>query len=633
MLRYNFKIDNDAIEKDIIPVDEINVLDMHSYDKKDSLLVNCHHSSNDIHDGGKIYARNVITLKNSESSYGNNSTYEFNEVLSVVSSNDVEHTFSFYINRYYKLEPTTISLTYIDNVPYVYFYFNDSHYFNKIDIDGNDIDISGHPYILFIPFSDSEGDRIMIPFDCQYITNSILRCKYDVTDDLLSSLISEIRNADNEFFEAVTIDDIKTLYSTIFNQTESDSIGDISNIEVYRKNFLYQSYGLTSDERYYNLTTDFYCDKPLLNLSLPFSSTFQTDIDEDANIAEYFVNSEKKKAINAIVDMEKDVYHPCFIMNNKFTLLKSIKFNLHFRKRGTDGNWETDDDSYWNGTYVNNGKVSLMDNVGDGVNSNGFFSYSDKSSQSDLLSYLDFTNNDVKYRKNKLKKSFLRLSFYDSMNASDQNLLAYYTIFYNTGNTFTKLMRHFEDDDYSYSTISVTDNHNTNKLNGIRVNREPYSTKGVVNDEDLRISSQFVVEDKYQSSNSSEGFYLYLWKDNDEGVIPSDIYLKVEFNHAGYGRSVPMMMPFVDPKKHNGNKGIKLFQDILDDFNGEGTDKPYGIRQYLKYSYIHLKYCYDKDSQTHLYYLDNNQYGDYGSRIKDNCLIINLYEAKISNKA
>ena len=94
-----------------------------------------------------------------------------------------------------------------------------------------------------------------------------------------------------------------------------------------------------------------------------------------------------------------------------------------------------------------------------------------------------------------------------------------------------------------------------------------------------------------------------------------------------------MMMPFVDPKKHNGNNGIKSFQDIIDDFNGGGVDKPYGIRQYIKYSYIHLKYKYYKEKQCHVYYLDDNKYGNYGNEVKDNCLILNIYEAKISNKA
>lgn len=632
MLRYNFKLDRGATEKDIIPVDKVNVLDMHSYDKRDSFLVKCHCSSKiNIQKSSKIYTKNTVILPNDEKPYNNNSNYEFDATLTITSVNCSENTFSFFIERYYKLKPITVSLTRIDGIAYVYFYFDESHYFNKFDMLGNVIDETQHPYILYIPSFNGDGNRIMIPFSCHYVTNSILRCNYEIAEDVFKIIVNKIKEND-EFFENVTLDDVTNLYNALFKQTTTDIVGDISNIEIYRDNFLFHSYGLTLDEKYYNITTDFYKDKPLFNLSIPFSSLFQTDLEKDANIDEYFTEAEEKKAINAIVDMEKDVYHPCFIKNKQINLLKSLKFNLHFRKHSLDDNWTTDNESYWNGTYITNGNVNLMNNVGDSVENNGFFSYSDKSEQSDLLSYLGFTNNDVKYRKNKLKKSFLRLSFYDSMNASNQNLLAYYTIFYNAGEAFTKLMRHFEDDDYSYSSLNPTDNKNTNKLDGIRVNREPYSSNGTVNNEDLRISSQFTVSDKYQSNNSSEGFYLYLWKDNDNGVMPTDIYLKVEFNHAGYGRSIPMMMPFVDPKKHNGNNGIKSFQDILNDFNNNGVDKPYGIRQYIKYSYIHLKYQYDKIKQCHVYYLDDEQYGNYGNSVKDNCLTINLYEAKISDK-
>lgn len=632
MLRYKLKLDNKAVEKDIIPVDKVSVLDPHSYEGRDTLLVNCHYSGAKIKKDSKIYIKNTVTLLDNEDAHNTNYDYIFDDVIKAASLNDTNQTFSFFIGRYYKLDTVTVSLVHIDGVAYVYFYFNDSHYFTKNDMNGNIMDETKHPYIIYASITDNNGARLIVPFSCHYVAKTVLRCQYDTDSTSLNTLVTTIQE-NNAFFKNVTVDDVNLFYSTLFSQTINDEVGDISNVEFYRDNFLYRSYGLTSDERFYNVTTDFYYEKPLFNIALPFSSMFQTDLEKDGNLNEYFTETEKKKAINSIVDMEKDVYHPCYIKDKKLIYLKSLKFNLHFRNHTTDGNWTTDNESYWNGTYISNGKVTLMDNVGDSVMKNGFFSYDDKSEQSDLLSYLDFTNNDVKYRKNKLKKSFLRLSFYDSMNASDQNLLAYYTIFYNTGNAFTKLMRHFEEEDYSYSMINTINSENTNKLNGIRVNREPYSTKGIPNDEDLRISSQFTVSDKYQSNNSSEGFYLYLWKDNDSGIIPSDIYLKVEFNHAGYGRSIPMMMPFVDPKKHNGTNGIKSFQNILDDFNGNGVDKPYGIRQYIKYSYIHLKYKYDKENQCHAYYLDDNVYGNYDSSVKDNCLALNLYEAKISDKA
>ena len=106
--------------------------------------------------------------------------------------------------------------------------------------------------------------------------------------------------------------------------------------------------------------------------------------------------------------------------------------------------------------------------------------------------------------------------------------------------------------------------------------------------------------------------------------------MKVEFNHAGYGRTIPFMMPFKDPNKEEGN-GIKTFRDILDDWNSE--DGKYGARRYMKYSYIHFKYKYDKRYKRHIYYLDDEFYGknpkNGGVHYDDNIMVINLYEAKM----
>ena len=62
------------------------------------------------------------------------------------------------------------------------------------------------------------------------------------------------------------------------------------------------------------------------------------------------------------------------------------------------------------------------------------------------------------------------------------------------------------------------------------------------------------------------------------------------------------------------------------------TDGHYGIRQYMKFSYIHLKYKYDKDNDKHIYYLDPETYGNIDfPKGKDGNkeIVINLYEAKV----
>lgn len=350
-----------------------------------------------------------------------------------------------------------------------------------------------------------------------------------------------------------------------------------------------------------------------------------------------------------------------------------------------------------------------------------------KEYQSDLLSYLGFSNNDVKYQKSKLKKSFLRISFYDSDNIANQNLLHTSTIFIDSGELFAKYIKNInteeeykventvkniktgktyqkgsiidvneynslalknennQDDDHKKKCLnngeplavigtSLTDKETPTvyNVNGIRVNREPMRNekfnkknekvvidvdKGDLGDnigefERLRLSSQFVVADKYSSKHSSEGFYFYTYKTNDGGVFPNDIYMRVEFNHAGYGRTIPFMMPYIrkseeDPKigtnRYKGRKvKIKTFDDICYDWSEIDFDKDldtlkeddkigYGTARYMKYCHIKWKYRYDKATQKHIYYLDPDVYGESVTTKNghDHNIILNLYEGKI----
>lgn len=322
-----------------------------------------------------------------------------------------------------------------------------------------------------------------------------------------------------------------------------------------------------------------------------------------------------------------------------------------------------------------------------------------KEYQSDTLAYLGFTNNDVKYQKGKLKGSFLRLLFYDSDNLANQNLLHTATIFLDSGNLFSKYIKNIDSDneyevkvadenfglgleeiidkaiyeslpskvqDYCQicgaptadtgSSLTENKSETTYDETGVRVNREPMRKNCITdlkNDvsslEDLRLSSQIEIMDKYSSKRSSEGFYFYTYKNNDNGVFPSNIYMRVEFNHAGYGRTIPFMMPYIrknemaEGNRYYGRaKKIKTFDDICYDWSDIDYDKGineikeedkvgYGTVRYIKYSYIKLKYRYDKRTQKHVYYLDPDTYGDSVTTDNGhgNNIILNLYEGKI----
>lgn len=611
-------------------------MDLNSDEFKDQLLMQCQYGDNEhISSGTKIYATNEITLTSNESAYNSNKHFTFNETIVVSGVNENYNTFTCFINKYNLLKVSTLSLQTIDGVKYFYIYFKNGHYFEKTHFDGETLN---NKIYLFFRFYKN-GEQKIVPIKFNYITNTILRCKFeDITnEEVLNEIKKWISDEKQYSFNEVDTDDLTALLNVMFpNGSDKELVvGKFSDVDVMRLQFLYKDDGET-----YTISTNLKYDVPLYTIPILLENSSLTDVDKEMNIKEHFVDYEKEKAINKITDMEKDVYIPVIWDSKKNkesdNKVYELRFNLHFRNHTLDDDWTTSTDSFWNGNYVENDKANIMDTV-DGTDKKYQFFSKDVNSQADLLYYLGFTDKDVRYQKNKLKKSFLRLSFYDSTNQANQNLLAYYTVFYNIGEAYSKYMRHYNDEDYYYSKLNNETFESKNNLVGVRVNREPYNFKNTeisYEADDIRIAAQFSVKDKYNSDSCSEGFYLYLWRDNDSGVIPSDIYMKVEFNHAGYGRSIPFMMPFVDTKKHEGETAsIKGFEDILDDFNNNGIDKPYGIRQYLKYSYIHFKYQYDKENFRHVYYLDNDTYGDYTKNTSvydnDGVLSFNLYEAKI----
>ena len=600
MLKY--QLNTKRIRNDLVPIElsDYSVEPMFGDKFKDKLLLKCY-SDDEI-----TFDKNVRILAMYEQYMVNDdfissTAYNFNTIYHPIGVNKENRSFSIMFDKYFDLTVSKMSIsTDEDGNQWWYIWFNGSHLF----------DVSaGDTYKMYITFDGANGyeednPTVLTIGTDEYVSSTIIRFPYS------------------------TLEGISGLENVIFYEEEGVQISDVSRVRFYRDNFVFDTgmFGL-------------YLDRPMATVKLPIIQKFATDLYQDDAIRENFTDVEAKKAINKIVEMEKDVYHPVIwasVNDENHGYVKDevykIRFNLHFREhRGDD--WLAEANTYWNG--INSENPDNLRFI------NGYFT-TDKVGkeeyQSDLLTYLNFTDKDVRYQKNKLKKSFLRVMFFDSMNPTNQNMLAYYTIFMDSGSYFSKYARYIETEGYRIIGKSGT-------FTGIKVDREPTKTskrKDIDSNTDMddvesvRLSSQFVVEDKYMSDASSEGFYLYLWKDNFLGTVPQDIYMKVEFNHAGYGRTIPFMMPFWDNKKWSSKKGIKTFEEILADWKNEsGTDGPYGIQQYLKYSYIHFKYKYDKLSKPkrHVYYLDDEFYGtdvkNGGVHFEDNAITINLYEAKI----
>ena len=551
-------------------VDKIEDYDNYNGDR---LLVSCECDNIDIlNEGETIEVTNDLFLNYSVSENVQQEIYTFNNSYQLYALNKSEKTFSFFIDKKYTLDVEKITNLRVSEEngtitpeQNVFIYCNDKHYF-----DIND-DIT-----LYFTYINDDGIYTTVDIEFSFFNDTILTTSYDNFKDCGYLF--------NLFFE----ENLPTS-----DEEREEKEGTLKGCQVLRNNFLFTE----------KTNTTFWSNRSTVSIDIPFSSSFETNLYQMDLIKEKFVDKTKKEVINRIVDLERDVYYPSvYDVNYNYSHdIYTIKFNLHFREhRGDD--WTVTNDTLWNGVEDNRINKDITD---DNV--------------SDLLMFLGFNNEDVRYQRNKLKKSFLRLSYYDSPNPANQNLLMYSTIFVNSGELFSKYARYGEEEGYTLISINEDGEYvlSTDKK-GIGVDKE---YDGFI--EEKRLSSQFVVKDKNTSKSSSEGFYLYLWKE-DETPIPQDIYMKVEFNHSGFGRTIPFMMPYSE--NSDGEKSIKSFQDIVDDFTN--PEQAYTMSDYLKYSYIHLKYAYDVENQKHRYFIDPQTYGTQVVS-QDNELIINLYEAKI----
>ena len=275
---------------------------------------------------------------------------------------------------------------------------------------------------------------------------------------------------------------------------------------------------------------------------------------QEYQVNELFVKKIKNSVIPGFIDLEKVKYAPAFFVEDKkegddepgeeteevvtghIQLATGLTFNLHFRQRVFGSElysfadiWHLDDDtSEWNG----NGFIFDANGIPYEISAytrEHLYDSEEFVNMSNLVGYLGFTDEDVYNQKNKIKKTFLRLSFYDNPNPLEQHLLYYSTIFMDGGDLFSKYVKKkaelMENDEYDEEILPV-------------VWASASTEEGSVSS----VTSQFIVNDEYDNTRSGEGFNLYLFR--EDAPIENqwkDIYMKVEFNHAGYGRTVPLI--------------------------------------------------------------------------------------------
>ena len=275
---------------------------------------------------------------------------------------------------------------------------------------------------------------------------------------------------------------------------------------------------------------------------------------QEYQVNELFVNKIKNAVIPDFIDLEKIKYAPAFVSGSDVYLATGLTFNLHFRTR-VSGTTNPDVDPLATKYYFED--VWHLNDAMDTWNGNGFgdtkkredlYLDEDFVNSSNLIGFLGFTDDDIYNQKNRVRQTFIRLSFYDSSDPLTQNLLYYSTIFLDSGELYGKYVKRKawleeEDDTYNHEIDPVV------------------WSPTAETDTCSAVTSQLIVNDEYDMTRSGEGFNLYLFR-QDAPIENSGepIYMKVEFNHAGIGRTVPLIFW---PKDENGDAERLTIENYL----------------------------------------------------------------------
>ena len=373
------------------------------------------------------------------------------------------------------------------------------------------------------------------------------------------------------------------------------------------------------------------------NIEVDFTigENFDVNLHHDEQVNNY-TEKVKNSSINKIIDYERQQYTPmyyaatipeteegadAYLKSNSDKIdanlkqVKKIEFDLFFRAKdytlydynGEEidrqlpynnqdvdyvdfGTWETKDDEYWNSYHLRNDHTYLD------------YTYPNYNLYGDLLGFLGFTDDDVYYQKDALKKSFLRLSFYDSPNRETQKLLYYSTIYFDTNNLSQRYIK-----DLSAWRESTEYIPRYNQLVFAYDIVKNFSAKGTSG-----LTAELTCTDKYDDTSSSDGFYIHLFDKLVSGNTCTPIYVKAEFNNAKFGKTVPMIRPvmkktnqpisataesfpreYIKAKKNNGQTYTWTDMDML-----------------MRDMYIKIFIKYDFKTNQYVWFVPQNGLGD-----------------------
>ena len=374
-----------------------------------------------------------------------------------------------------------------------------------------------------------------------------------------------------------------------------------------------------------------------ININVPLDVNFGLDLNQELLSNEMFFDKIKADVLPKIIDKEKIVIYPAVYSVDPdsgepiLSLADEIEINLHFRRRWdcvnknriiTDG-WLTNDTYEWT-TGQTGCECENPENPSTQIHDYNWeeFDPTNYDERSDLVGYLGFDDDDIFYQKSKVKKSFLRLMYFDSKALLNKNLLAYSTSFLDSGKLFTKyslirnnetLFKYVQESERYDNEMALFEPGRQPVLSGPPKPEQEEELKENEKYDYLRMSSTITLKDKYNDDASSDGFYIYLFKEDAPSERPIDLYLKAEFNNAKYGKTINLMLPigddgvpirFGDTGTTEGETVVGGFPRhfIIESGSGDNVKTNFNFQAYYDSMYINVKCKYDKTLKKYVYY-------------------------------
>lgn len=371
-----------------------------------------------------------------------------------------------------------------------------------------------------------------------------------------------------------------------------------------------------SSSDFYDLFKDLkiYVDSGYIHIPLSLNMNVADNIQQDDIVTRDFFEDQKKKAINPIVDMEKDIYTPKFIygyydsdgtiqrdgkyMGSRtiFKPIYKINLNFHFRTRNLES-WKVND-GYNQLNYSADTANPSLDNwfITDFYPYRYILYNAEQKDEkwkkrinilqqtSDLMGLLYFTNDDIYYQRSNVAKSFARVSFYDSTDPQTQSLLATSCIFVDEHKLFKKYIDNSRKNLYEFGMVTEPkyltnnsgfivhdalngnkkiDNTKLTKLNKISVSTEFLGERknGSIDYNDKADSLKIIIDENHRISSRLEVDNKYVTDTSSEGFYA---YIFREYAEKLHPKPIYMkiefnhagigkMIPFIIPMHWSGN--------------------------------------------------------------------------------